>query len=89
MLGLAFTFLGHQRLRTAILADLERLAESAGALALGRPLTPPRDFVLDEFASAGATLMDLSEQIWSEPARARVPVAPRRYHLCYVKQRHT
>ena len=63
MLGLAFTFLGHQRLRTAILADLERLAESAGALALGRPLTPPRDFVLDEFASAGATLMDLSEQI--------------------------
>ena len=82
LLGVGLTFFGHQRLRTGALADLERLVESAGALALGRQLTPPRDFTLDEFASAGATLVDLSEEIevgaGARKAKPRAPIAVNR-----------
>ena len=75
LLGAGLTFYGHHRLRAGIQGDLERLVESAGALALGRQLTSPRDFTLDEFASAGATLVDLSEQIEVGAGEANAPLA--------------
>lgn len=50
-----------KRLTRAVARDLDRLLESANALANGRTPVPPRDYVLDDFAEAGATLAQLIE----------------------------
>ncbi|MEE4300716.1 MAG: phosphomannomutase/phosphoglucomutase [Pseudomonadales bacterium] len=54
---------GHRRLVRFTRADLERLVDSAHAMALGRNLNSPTEYALDEFAVAGALLIDLSKEV--------------------------
>lgn len=54
---------GARRLARSAHADLERLVDSAHAMALGRTLNDPDEYALDEFAAAGALLSDLSQEI--------------------------
>lgn len=72
LVALGAVIQGQRRVARSVRADLERIVDSANAMALGRSLTAPRDFALDEFAAAGATLLDMSKSV-EAGARKKAP----------------
>lgn len=66
--------IGHRRLRDAMALDLDRLLESVNASASGRSPVPGKDYILEPFALAGATLAQLTDDLRGMARRKKAPV---------------